>query len=532
VDTTVPATNAITLDNAGVYESPQTGGAALRHPFYEWDSAIASTWSSVLAYVPNVHGSNPWPIEPPRMIFAESVTDLLRAILGDTTATTNVPGLYQFDSVPDAIDRIITHGGVDYYDQIASINWDVFDAMLLPISSVTESYRLTIGGDGGSPDINLQQLITGLLGSHGLVPTWEPDVARRSEVMSLRYVNTVSVTAAHFEGRTVTETEITSPDHREDHSLTPSIQRATVRANYNGEEFAANVPVIDRNAYGITASRGKTLTIEDRLTHWEIGEDAAEQTEAIGALARALVQRVTAPRVQPTPTRSFTVSSRRWFDLGVGRELLVSSRAMSNPYTGKRPLDETPAVIMSTTRDLGAQDATIQTQIAVAARSVYGWAPALDVPPTVGGGQVYSQVIDANTVRIWPWPRRYSAPFGVRTDLSWFACYLYSAQLGQLVPKGCGCGRYSVRAQERHTRSLTVHSDLSIEIVNLAAGSADLVAVGLGAAWDVARHWTIRFSPWDHADLQPCQRLFFCASDADELLIDAAAVITEGHRYG
>jgi hypothetical protein len=272
---------------------------------------------------------------------------------------------------------------------------------------------------------------------------------------------------------------------------------------------------------------GRALNIEDRVTQLALGETQAEKNAAVGELAKFIVERTVRPRTAPLPVVQFSTNSRRWFDLGVGRELLLTDRSMSDPFSGRLSLSGKPALVTSITRDVAQSNAGMRVEAVVAARPTYGWAPAMFVDAD------NSAVLTADTVQITPELRYFSHPLpSVRSDLSWFDCYIYSLALGQLVPSGCTCLDYAVKAVERYNVAPTVYPNLTIESVSIIFNSAVLRAVGLGLVWDRTLPWIIRFEDWADAALQPCQRFFACAADDDGLLIDAAAAETLGHSWG
>ncbi len=178
--------NAIILDGmAGEgYTSDMSLTSALRQ--VDNDSCF-DFCSAVLAYVPYVHGSaDPWPIDVTAAVEHDIAAELFKDLFGDRVGTNIVPAVYRFDSLADTLDRVITVGAVDYYDQRASIDWDSFADMIRRLfGELKAEYTLlkaAWGGFAGYDRYFAQELTNAHLASVGaynmLVPAFDALLVR------------------------------------------------------------------------------------------------------------------------------------------------------------------------------------------------------------------------------------------------------------------------------------------------------------------------------------------------------------------
>lgn len=461
---------------------------------------------------------DPYPIQVTSYHHGQRADLLFRSALGDNQTDMGgwpIPGYLGATVVPDACGDVCTGDTL-----IETINWQEM-RHALDMSAVWGWQWCLIGA---GKEWKIGSLLAGACRIAGVCPRWYYDATRRHWRMGFRRAGLVNVSRALIGGRSLVEANINLREFAAvESSPTRIVTGLDAKLNYSATDFKPKreFKVRDDSAYGRAGGALSVIEADCPVAYTD-----AHDLFAIESLTRYLASVVCLYR-RPRAGLSINVAPSKLFDLGVGDEVLYSDAAASNPWTGAPRLVNAPAHVTEIKDATWARNGgELQVSLRLASGGEYGWAPAVRLTTWSVNG-------DGSVLTASAWD---DDAFGGATvfggDEAWLLdCLSWSASAPTPTARGCTCGAYSVSLIEENSVTPWFAQNLRVSLTGTPATA--IVLTGAAGTFDDAPSTgtlVVRYSDWDHADLQPCQRYWVFYADDDGLLIDSSGAVTQARR--
>lgn len=445
---------------------------------------------------------DPWAVsQGSAPVSATDVVEIFKAALGASDSLTVAPSQSLF-WVPE----------VGYTGELGYswIDWDDLVEKIVPIMR-GEKYIYR------PKEQSFWETLSGFLKTHGLIPYLELSRFLIYDLwqMKFRPIGVVNISDAVMYGRGLNSTVFA-----DEYNITRDVASGhtysgmTLKLNYTGEEFAANVEIKDKSAYAQNGYASKIYVVEDRFTHVpalaKIATDKTVQSEIASKYTSAILPHLSRPR----PISTADCTARAWL-LPVGGDVVATDAYGKNPFTGKIGYAGLPGLITDVTVNLDTLKARCSWRLA---RSVSkGWAPALFCPANClveTNAQTHTHTVALSGANAAS-EHEFSASTDP-ADWSRFDCWDFDPLTKEYVARSCACGDYAVRVSRADYPS-GGYLYGTCRVTGLEDGGTPAMTLTLDGTAGVIFQNIIEFGHYDNAE--DCQRENYVAFCGDDGLI-------------
>jgi hypothetical protein len=453
---------------------------------------------------------DPWRIKSKDTVKANKLSDIFKAMLGDTTSAISV----STNQISTHITGYRDEGGEDG-DFTSFIDWDNFDDIVEPINDL-HTYEFSIG-----TSINILKALQGELLYHGCSMTVAYDDSAKMFRIRFRKIGPPNITNAELTGREFGDAQ---RKHGSDAVNTQNDQMllngVDIKTNYDQSESGdveatSKVIMHYKPPEMLSNESARNLMIDAKFSRDEIatgvsqGENPENATDdQISEWVKHFIDMlVYLSRPSHTYEQQGTIASM--FDIAVGHECLLTDPTGHQPFSWELGLSSFPALVKYLEFDLFRGSTKLKAELRN--DGVYGIAPAArcqaNNSTVLPGNKNIDITVDAH----------YFTSSNGRTDASHFDCYTFNESSGTYIEKDCGCGDYAVIAIRRNYTDAT-WLYFTVSSVNPTANTMRLYdpTGTYGAQWNTTREYIILFRKWD--DVEVCQQKYICLSDDDNFL--------------
>lgn len=460
---------------------------------------------------PDVRALNPWKIQTSYALTGDTLSDIFKAILGDSTGGSTANAYCRKNNII---------GFTNEDDLVSIIDWDSLDDESAGAKeNLGIVYYLSLDSSFNILDALWNECLL-----HGISPTLEWDDTKKIFLIRFRKFGPVNLSQAYFGGRTLTESDLQKDTGvTESHSNAWLANEIQLKMNYEVDKHLVDFSIPYESSF-IPKKDGErgVVKIESMISHIPGLEnmDDDQKESLIENFRNNLLH-----FAQPQWSNQCNGTARLIYKLALGRECLVTDRAASEPITHAPGLSEKPAYVTAIDFDLGGK-MQYNVTYRIATKGTYGWAPAVKVAAN-NSTKMGDHTIDCTAVA------HTFTPTTGRTDCSYFDCLNYNLSYGTYVDKACSCADYKVIAFETGDITPTlIGGSGELTITDVVPGSNTFTLVdGSGADthynnWDVTKDHYIIFDEYD--EVEDCQKYWVCACDDNSTLGTDADV---GHRW-
>jgi len=433
---------------------------------------------------------------------SDKLSDLLRALLGETITGITVPRYLRLTWVPFFTD--VSVGGSTEFASM--IDWDSMDDKFKKISS-GHQYSLPL-----DDKISIYNILRNETMFHGCHMTLEWDPTDEMEKIKFRHIGPINATNAINTDRRITSADkVFGTDVIESHNDRHLCNKLDVKCNYKDSQYTREFTIDAPALYAIVNRDENVLSIQSKVSVIpSLDLDIGAATIQVYEHFADNILRYMAEPSQHQKTKA-TIASR--FKIAVGREAVITDTSARVPYTHELGLDEDAVLV--TEKSYNIARAEIRITYRIGHPVSYGWAPACRVAANnstkVDGSTMWCTVEDHNYT-----------PTTDRKDWEYFDCLDYDPAEGTIVPRTtCSCGNYAVLAFEEgdSTTSTTGYT------CYVDQDNSRLYLLGTNTSWDTTEPHIIVFN--DYSSVQPCQKKYVYFSDYDHQLGDGGTA----HRW-
>ena len=467
----------------------------------DWTNPFPSIVSFEKSLFP--HSDDRWFVWKNHTMFGDSLSDIFRAILGESGGT--IPQLGDEHQLTNII------GFTTEDDFTSFIDWDSGHPNSLDnqISEIVDGqyYRLSVAQEVNVHDLLAQELLL-----HGLSPILEWDATAYKFRMRFRKIGAINMTDTVWGGYRLDESSIvTGQTYETVHSDSWIFNRMEIKCNHDGKEFRMPLTVTHDSSYMQRRNEAKTLSIESLITQLPNVETLDPmQLLKLRQHFLSMLWHLSLPQPQIRTKRTIPA----WLRVTLGRGALITDRAGRTPYDYEPELDEEPAYITGMSVDLGARGSSVDITARITGDRSYGWAPACEVTASSKA----SNIVTCSTIT----DNAFSAS-GSRKDMSWFDCIDWNSGTGY-ESRDCSCTDFAVIAYVKDDPSSNAPLNFTVYDVDTTAGTFKLADPDTATnanytAWDTAKDYIVTYCPFDQAAvanttgaMQSCQKhfVFYC----------------------
>jgi len=439
---------------------------------------------------------DPWPVRlrNSEAIIGDKLSDIIRALMGDTSAAVQVPAYRALTWVPFFIDE------TNAIDFTSLIDYDSMDAIFEhPFGE--GQYILSV-----DEKTNLYNAFASEVLYHRAGMAYEYDAADKRWKIRFRRIGPINVSVANGEGRIINLSNLSlgSGPPTDFHSDEPTYTQLTLKAS--GREFP---PIVDKTTKMLAPKvSNKSIKVEPVISQSATLSDATDQTttEIYRLYGDGLLRYFT----EPTFSQRCELTIEGTYKATLGRDCLVTNPSARDQFTHAQGLTDAAAMVTEYRRDLSR--ARVRINYKLTSSPVYGWAPAVlvDSAGTIDSDQVDFDLSDFTN-------NEFSDGTFDRKDIYWFDCINWDPVTQEVSERDCNCGDYRILAIKYNTQtpgtilSFTCSIDLDASTVTFTERVA-----GHAALWDDTAEYVIIYDEWD--DCVSCQKKFVFASDKSNTL--------------
>lgn len=457
----------------------------------------AMRWGQPLYHWPALHKwtpmgitpGDPFPVSSALTIESESLSDLIRAILGDDPI--QIPQRTCVYHIPDGYD--------DGEDMRGIVDYDRLDE--LAPAAATPIFRLQLG-----TSFNLRKTVFNVLLSLGIRQTWGYDESKRAWVMSFEPLGVVMASKAIASGRIFDNNNLKVSEPSAVYGNTWLYHHAKVKYNYvEDKPFILEVENVTGRA--MLASGNKTLNIDDKIIQVE-GSALDSYFDKI----RQILYRMNSAK--PSISLKGTVTG---IPLSiVGGDCLLSSALPYDLFKGVRGMTRRAALLTKVTTSITKTGMNTALDFRLA-KGLKGIGPAIKITAAKmvkAGGVVACAALNTD-----PTANEFASPLKGLTDLAYFGCFDWNASTDTVSLRSCSCARYAITIVDENTTAWdTVGAGRNVfrgRIYGNAADTLELADITNGtckisidddyANFDETTDKIMFFAEYNNANLQQCQ---------------------------
>lgn len=463
-----------------------TGGSLFFHPFMQ-QLAVSDgdTQDGV---------SDPFLIQKAIDLQGVKLSDILRAMFGETRAGVTVPPEVQLSSVPffTTIDGDVWDYGEDF---VSIIDWDSMDRNMQHIPGAPQYYSLNIKKARSVYDILKNEVLL-----HGCMMTREWDFTNLQWVIRFRPIEPMNKSEAYFSGRTITETNMTRDGKSSTHNAVQIANEIQFKSEWG------NVPIPAVRSLS-SSSEHATIVIEPAISQFDWLSAVDSPTDVFGFVYETLVKfyyPIVLNLAQANVSNTATLTMRGLFSAILGRESLVTDPAAKNPLTGEPGITERAARIVKWSENLSNH--TLKVTYNTGNES-FGW------PPTC---RLTSGNFTTHTTYWWGVPEDHDyTDDSEAKDMYFFDCYDLADPTNPIARTSCGCGDYAVYATAEDEIGATRYA-FTCDVVSDGGTMKLRLTGGNTTSIDTGKDYVITFQAYDSCE--GCQQKYVFGADMNNYL--------------
>jgi len=522
------ATNYIEISPDGNYVEDsvtmlkvKTGGGLTTEPMY-WAQPLYY-WPALHDTMPGFTGGDTFRVRQAFELSSDSLSDLFRGILGDSSVFSS-----SFTLPRRSIVYHVTDAYDDGDDMRELIDWDRLDQLAPPsMPGVTYGLQLSDGH-------NIRDLFFNVLTSLGIRQTWKYNESKRAWVMSFEPFGLVNPVKAMLTGRVFDHGNLQAAKPTGTYGNTWLYHHAHVKFNYRGGKPGVDLKIQNVTGRAMLSSGNKTLKIDDKVM--QMSDPMAANAHLTGI--KGMLRRMN--RAQPSVSGRGTAAS---LPLAVvGGDCLFTSELIYDLFAGARGVTRRAALMTKVTTSInrGRMEMAYNMRLAPGAKGI---GPSMRL--TAGQMAKAGGVVLCAGINTDPTANEFASQLGGLTDLAHLGCFDWNESTGTVSLRSCSCAKYAITIVDEDTTTwdnagagrnvfrgrIYGNAADTLELADITNGTCKISIDADYANFNAGTDKIVYFAEYDNANLQACQGVYGWLGDEDGMITDSAAATSQGMSW-